>query len=89
MKYCWPFPVTLVVVVTSTLPSGFTTVFFFTTAGLNMPKIYKDICLYEKFPSLEKRINPLPDGLMWMRGMDTPPRLVTDDMMRQELILNY
>ena len=67
----------------------FTTVFFFTTAGLNMPKIYKDICLYEKFPSLEKRINPLPDGLMWMRGMDTPPRLVTDDMMRQELILNY
>lgn len=67
----------------------FTTVFFFTKAGLNLPKIYKDICLYEKFPTLEKRINPLPDGLMWMRGMDTVPRLVTDETMHQELILNY
>ena len=67
----------------------FTTVFFFTAAGLNMPKIYKDICLYGKFPSLEKKINPLPDGLMWLRGMDTLPRLVTDEMMQKELTLNY
>ncbi len=67
----------------------FTTVFFFTTAGLNMPKIYKDICLHNEFPSLEKKINPLPDGLMWMRGMDTEPSLLTDDDMHKELVLEY
>ena len=67
----------------------FTTVFFFTTAGLNMPKIYKDICLHNEFPSLEKKINPLPDGLMWMRGMDTEPSLLTDDDMHKKLILEY
>lgn len=67
----------------------FTTVLFFTTAGLNMPKIYKDICLYNQFPSLEKKINPLPDGLMWMRGMDNEPIMVTDEDMRRELVLDY
>lgn len=64
----------------------FTTVLFFSKAGLNLPKIYKDIALYEKFPVLSNRINPLPDGLMWMRGMDTIPRLVTEDQMNSELI---
>jgi carbamoyl-phosphate synthase large subunit len=67
----------------------FTTILFFTEAGLNMPKIYKDICLYEQFPTLDKKINPLPDGLMWIRGMDTAPRLVTNEIMHDELILNY
>ena len=59
----------------------FTTVLFFTKAGLNMPKIYKDIALYNQYPQLSRKINPLPDGLMWMRGMDTEPKLVTDDDM--------
>jgi len=54
----------------------FTTVLFFTEAGLNMPGIFKDIALYNKFPKLEKKINPLPDGLMWLRGMDTKPFLM-------------
>jgi carbamoyl-phosphate synthase large subunit len=65
----------------------FTTVLFFTEAGLNMPKIFKDIALYNDFPSLERKINPLPDGLMWMRGMDTKPKLVTEDQMHSNLIL--
>ena len=64
----------------------FTTVLFFTEAGLNMPEIFKDIALYKKFPSLEKKINPLPDGLMWMRGMDTKPKLVTESDMLTNLI---
>lgn len=55
----------------------FTTVLFFTEAGLNMPEIFKDLVLYNEFPKLEKKINPLPDGLMWLRGMDTRPRLMT------------
>ena len=55
----------------------FTTVLFFTEAGLNMPEIFKDIAIYNKFPTLDRVINPLPDNLMWLRGMDTKPKLMT------------
>ena len=44
----------------------FTTILFFTKAGLNMPVIFKDLALYGEKPELEKKINPLPDGLMWL-----------------------
>jgi len=54
----------------------FTTVLFFTEAGLNMPEIFKNIALYNEFPKLEKKLNPLPNGLLWLRGMDTQPMLV-------------
>jgi len=66
----------------------FTTVLFFTEAGLNMPEIFKDIALYNEFPKLNKKINPLPNGLMWLRGMDTPPRLMTATAIEKE-ILNF
>ena len=59
----------------------FTTVYFFTKAGLNMPRIFLDIGLYNKFPSLEKKINPLRDGMIWIRGMDHEPVLIS----REEL----
>lgn len=55
----------------------FTTVLFFTTAGLNMPVIYKNLALYNRFPKLDKKINPLPDGLIWLRAMDRKPMLTT------------
>jgi carbamoyl-phosphate synthase large subunit len=55
----------------------FTTHYFFTKAGLNLPKIYCDIALDGNFPSLQKRINPLPEGLIWIRGMDVEPVLTT------------
>lgn len=64
----------------------FTTVYFFTSAGLNMPKIYKDIALYGEFPVLDKKINPLPEGLLWIRGMDRAPLLITEDALWQKLI---
>lgn len=64
----------------------FTTVLFFTEAGLNMPKIFKDIALYNEFPSLRQKINPLPDGLLWLRGMDTNPLLKYEWELNQELI---
>lgn len=54
----------------------FTTILFFTKAGLNLPEIYKNIAIYGEFPVLEKKINPLPDGLIWLRGMDSLPRLL-------------
>lgn len=34
----------------------FTTVLFFTEAGLNMPKIFKDIILYNEWPKLDKKL---------------------------------
>ena len=55
----------------------FTTHYFFTKAGLNMPEIYCNIALDNKFPTLERKINPLPDGLIWIRGMDVEPCLTT------------
>lgn len=64
----------------------FTTVLFFTQAGLNMPEIFKDLGLYGEFPKLEKKINPLPDGLLWLRGMDTKPRLMTAGEINKEVI---
>ncbi len=64
----------------------FTTIYFFTMAGLNMPVIFKDLALYGEKPSLNKKINPLPDNLMWLRGMDTEPMLTTADEIRRGII---
>lgn len=64
----------------------FTTVLFFTEAGLNMPEIFKNIALYNEFPRLKKKINPLPDGLLWLRGMDTRPRLMTSKEIEKDII---
>lgn len=55
----------------------FTTHYFFTKAGINFPEIFCNIALDDKFPVLEKKINPLPDGLIWIRGMDVEPHLTT------------
>ena len=38
----------------------FTTVRFFTEAGLNLPRIFRDIGLEGKLPDLPRKINPLP-----------------------------
>jgi carbamoyl-phosphate synthase large subunit len=63
----------------------FTTIYFFTKAGLNMPKIFKDIVLYNEFPTLDKKINPLPNGLLWIRGMDRYPLLTTEDELKKTI----
>ncbi len=65
----------------------FTTVLFFTEAGLNLPEIFKDIALYNEFPQLQKKINPLPDGLLWLRGMDTAPRLMKPGEIENDIII--
>jgi carbamoyl-phosphate synthase large subunit len=64
----------------------FTTIQFFTEAGLNMPKILKDIVIYNKPPEIKKIINPLPDGLMWLRAMDAAPLLTTEEQISKALI---
>ncbi len=64
----------------------FTTVQFFAEAGLNMPEILKDIVLYNRRPVLAKKLNPLPDGLLWLRAMDCPPLLTTQEQIERTLI---
>jgi len=50
---------------------------FWQKAGINFPEIYCNIALENKFPVIEKKVNPLPDGLIWIRGMDVEPVLST------------
>jgi hypothetical protein len=55
----------------------FTTINFFTRAGLNMPLILRDLTLDGTRPALDRVLNPLPSGLVWIRGMDTAPALTS------------
>jgi hypothetical protein len=55
----------------------FTTIHFFTKAGLNMPDIFVRMGLGRTIPHIARVINPLPPGLVWVRGMDTEPVLTT------------
>jgi carbamoyl-phosphate synthase large subunit len=51
-----------------------------------MPEIFKDIALYNEFPDLAKKINPLPDNLLWLRGMDTKPVLMKPGELESHII---
>ena len=64
----------------------FTTVEFFAQAGLNLPVILKDLCVHGRRPDLPRACNPLPDGLLWLRAMDVPPRLTTAEEIERELL---
>ena len=55
----------------------FTTHHFFTAAGLNMPYMYVKLAYQEPIPKSTKTINPLPTGLLWIRGMDRNPVFTT------------
>ena len=55
----------------------FTTHEFFTRAGLNMPYLFVKMAFGETVTAPEKRINPLPTDLVWIRGMDFLPVLTT------------
>lgn len=60
----------------------FTTIRFFTEAGLNMPDIYTQIGLGFEAPNFDRRINPLPENLCWLRGMDREPQLFTEESIK-------
>lgn len=55
----------------------FTTHEFFTRAGLNLPWLYVCAALNLLFSMPTPRVNPLPSGLAWVRGMDFLPVLTT------------
>jgi carbamoyl-phosphate synthase large subunit len=54
----------------------FTTIRFFTEAGLNLPGIFVDLALSGSSEVLGEKLNPLPKGLGWFRGMDREPLLM-------------
>ena len=62
----------------------FTTHEFFTQAGLNMPEILIRLSYNEPLPQLAKRINPLENGLIWIRGIDFLPFLVRDSKLEED-----
>ena len=64
----------------------FTTIRFFTVAGFNMPEIFANLALKNEQPELRK-INPLPNGLLWIRGMDREPLLLPRQVF-EEFTLN-
>src|SRR5258708_5623228 len=54
----------------------FTTIFFFSKAGINLPYIYVKLAFNESIEGLvPQKINPLKPGLLWVRGMDILPVL--------------
>ena len=63
----------------------FTTIHFFTEAGVNFPYIFVALAYGERPPLPEKRINPLTPGLLWVRGMDTAPVLVRREDLKRGL----
>jgi hypothetical protein len=63
----------------------FTTHYFFTRAGLNMPYIYLKLAFDEEIPQIPQKINPLPENLLWIRGMDVQPVLTRRSVVREAL----
>ncbi len=67
----------------------FTTHHFFAVAGLNIAYIFVKLAYGEKIPELPKKINPLKNGLAWIRGMDFLPIMTTiEEIDRYEEELN-
>jgi hypothetical protein len=63
----------------------FTTVRFFTEAGVNFPEIFKNLALNLDININKGTINPLQNGIMWVRGMDTEPKLISEEGIGKEI----
>lgn len=55
----------------------FTTHEFFTKAGINFPLIYLKLAFDEEIGEIKKTINPLKNGLIWIREVDFLPVLTS------------
>ena len=55
----------------------FTTHQFFTALGLNLPYIYVKLAFDEPPPPVQRRYNPLEEGMVWIRGVDFEPVLTS------------
>lgn len=61
----------------------FTTINFFTQAGLNMPYIMVKLAYKEPLPKISRKINPLESDWCWIRGMDLSPKLLKISEVKQ------
>jgi len=59
----------------------FTTVEFFTQAGVNFPDLYARLAFGEKVEPLG--VNPLPPDLVWIRGVDSKPVLTSMEKIKK------
>jgi carbamoyl-phosphate synthase large subunit len=59
----------------------FTTSYFFTAAGINIPHLYVRLAFGEQLPPLPA-FGALPEGLYWLRHMDCPAVLRTEAELR-------
>jgi biotin carboxylase len=55
----------------------FTTHQFFTELGVNMPYIFVKMAYNEELPTISKKLNPAPNNMVWIRGMDFEPVLAS------------
>jgi carbamoyl-phosphate synthase large subunit len=55
----------------------FTTHQFFTALGVNLPWAYLQLAFGEEPPAFGRRLNPAPEGMVWIRGVDFEPVLAT------------
>ncbi len=62
----------------------FTTVLFFTQAGVNFPEIYTELAFSGKIPDFAPLVNPLDDNLLWFRGMDSQPKILSEQSYLKE-----
>lgn len=63
----------------------FTTHQFFTELGVNMPYMFVKLAYGEPLPELPKKLNPAPDNMVWIRGMDFEPVLASTDEIEQHV----
>jgi carbamoyl-phosphate synthase large subunit len=63
----------------------FTTHQFFTELGVNMPYVFVKLAYGEEPPKFDKIINPAPDHMMWIRGMDFEPVLASAEQVESEV----
>lgn len=63
----------------------FTTSYFFTKAGINMPYYYVKLAFGEEIPELPK-YNAVPKGIYWIRHIDAPAVLVKNGKWRGKKI---
>ena len=63
----------------------FTTHQFFTELGVNMPYTFVKLAYGEEPPKFEKKINPAKNNMIWIRGMDFEPVLVSREQVESEV----
>jgi hypothetical protein len=64
----------------------FTTILFFTEAGLNLPAIFVELGLNGKTSFIKNNYACLPNELLWLRGMDVQPKLCTHDQIKKSIM---